>query len=759
MTVVDAKSGADDPEDQKAGLWRVGQVDFDELSFELRVAGAKVSVERVPLRVLLALLRAGGRVVTADQLLATIWHRSRDTISRNAVSNAIGKLRKALGVHGQNLIEVLPQTGYRLTVEPVWVEQPAWERYWICGAPVPGAPGWRLAQNLRTLDGAAVWTADGPGGQRAVFKFARHQDGHWAALRREMRIARLLLQRLGPLPEFALPDEARLDRPPYFLRSPWRGLDLRRTAELGGGLAALPLVQRLAWVAGIASALTVAHSVGVLHKDLKPDNVLFDPSQAASESGGVCLIDFGSGEMHRPTPEPVPSVSVAAAGPDERGSRQTWMYLAPECLAGQPATVGSDLYACGVMLYQCVVGDFDRPIPPTWAQEVDDPLLREDIELATHGDPARRIGSARELAQRLRGLPERRLARERDQAIEAEHARLAARWELSRARRPWMLAAVACLVLGTGVSLYFARDAARQRDEARIQYLRAQTINDFLVVGFLQAANPATGGDANITLRDAMRKAGQRLDAELQTAPVAAAATHQAIGNHFLALLELGDALPHFRRAVQITEAEFGARSDSALSAQCDLAAALAFSGIGQDEVHDLARQALVAVREPQGLSLATRCKCHQLLGTLAQSRGDRRDAVAHFQKMTDLADQNPAATARQKGLARSVLGYSLVDSGQSGLGISLLQRVVQDFQRQWGEEHYDTLSANYMLARALARDGQMAEARDLYARILPIYQARFGRGSPLVQRVRASAASVEAVMQARAKPTGVGSP
>ena len=95
-------------------LWRVGAVEFDESTFALRVRGAPVRVERVPLKVLQQLLHAQGRVVSSDELLASIWHRSRATISRNAVSNAVAKLRRALGDEAPQLIQAQPQAGYRL---------------------------------------------------------------------------------------------------------------------------------------------------------------------------------------------------------------------------------------------------------------------------------------------------------------------------------------------------------------------------------------------------------------------------------------------------------------------------------------------------------------------------------------------------------------------------------------------------------------------------------------------------------------------
>lgn len=84
----------------------------------------------------------------------------------------------------------------------------------------------------------------------------------------------------------------------------------------------------------LLNALAYLHRRGVLHRDLKPGNVL------VNGQGEVKVLDFG----------------LAAEGEPEEGIGGTIAYMAPEILRGQPATPASDLYAVGVMLYQALVG-------------------------------------------------------------------------------------------------------------------------------------------------------------------------------------------------------------------------------------------------------------------------------------------------------------------------------------------------------------------------------------------------------------------
>jgi serine/threonine-protein kinase len=90
--------------------------------------------------------------------------------------------------------------------------------------------------------------------------------------------------------------------------------------------------------AEIASALAAVHKAGLLHRDVKAQNVL-------RESGGrIVLTDFGTGE------------EVNAQGPSRMAG--TPMYLAPEILRGKPASVQSDVYSLGVLVFLLLTGKF-----------------------------------------------------------------------------------------------------------------------------------------------------------------------------------------------------------------------------------------------------------------------------------------------------------------------------------------------------------------------------------------------------------------
>ena len=93
--------------------------------------------------------------------------------------------------------------------------------------------------------------------------------------------------------------------------------------------------------ADVCAALGAVHAAGLLHRDVKAQNILRDAS------GRIVLGDFGTG------------IEIAEdAGVSDPQVAGTPLYLAPEVIEGQPATVGSDLYGVGVLLYFLVSGTY-----------------------------------------------------------------------------------------------------------------------------------------------------------------------------------------------------------------------------------------------------------------------------------------------------------------------------------------------------------------------------------------------------------------
>ena len=392
--------------------WQFGNAELDEAGRELRVAGEPVDLEPRPLEILLALLRHAGEVVTKDDLLDAVYgHRY---LTDGAVAQGVRRLRRALGDEDQTVIATVHRVGYKLIakVSRTEISGPRLRPLLLkAGDPVPRRDHWRLLQPLGSAE-IEVWLIEHEKTHaRRVLKMAT-DTARLSTLKREVTLCRVLKDALGEREDFVTLIDWNFDASPFFTECAYGGITLVEWAEALGGLSAMSLDLRVDMVAWAAAAVGAAHGANVLHKDLKPTNILAYTSP--DDSWRARLIDFGSGRIL--DAERVAALRITqhgftqevSIGEDSLGG--TPFYWAPEVLAGQMPTVQSDVYALGVILYQVVVGDFRRPIAPGWEDDVVDPWLRECITAATHGNPAKRLPSAEDLVQRLRSLEGRRLA-------------------------------------------------------------------------------------------------------------------------------------------------------------------------------------------------------------------------------------------------------------------------------------------------------------------------------------------------------------
>lgn len=143
----------------------------------------------------------------------------------------------------------------------------------------------------------------------------------------------------------------------------------------------------------IASAVSYAHDQGIIHGNIKPDNVLLDPKMRP------ILTDF--------------NIPVFREHPSGRGGAATPIYLAPEQARQNLVTEQSDIYSLGIVLYELATGDVpfkgtsfkaivekhltQAPKPPCQVRIGLDPRIDKTVLVALAKDPAQRFSSVREM--------------------------------------------------------------------------------------------------------------------------------------------------------------------------------------------------------------------------------------------------------------------------------------------------------------------------------------------------------------------------
>ncbi len=331
------------------------------------------------------------------------------------------------------------------------------------GLAIPHRDHWILERKLGRGGFGETWLAVHTKTRgRRVFKFC-HDTSKLKALQREITLFRFMRETLGARDDITVLLDWQLEQPPFFIESEFSATgNLLEWMQAEGGPAAVQYRDRIDIIRRAATALSAAHSVGVLHKDVKPANLLVH--RAADGSLVVRLCDFGVSMLTER--EKLHDAGVTAAGftdteSDSSSDAGTRLYMAPEVIEGKPSTTGADVYALGVMLYQMAVGDLAKALAPGWDRDIPDEVLREDISVSVDGTPDRRA-SAAQVAERLLTQGERQAAR----AAEQERAKRVHLEEVATSRRRnWVTAALCGLLLlglGLGFALKRAESSARQ---------------------------------------------------------------------------------------------------------------------------------------------------------------------------------------------------------------------------------------------------------------------------------------------------------
>jgi len=698
---------------------------FDEASWQLVVAGVPVEIENKPLQILLELLNKAGEVVTRQELLDLVWPGVN--VVEGSLSTAISKLRKALDDAGGAIIATVPRFGYRLAVpvarQVTMVE--ALDLELDRGDPVPGRWQWTLEKQLRRSADRETWAAvQEKTGERRVFKLTT-DSAALRALKREVAVSRLLRGALGERPDFAPVLEWNFETPPFFTETKWVGPALPQWSEAQGGLGAVPMERRIAFMAAVCETVAAAHGVGTIHRDLKPSNILVregDPPQP-------CIVDFGSAGLIDPSIARQYDVTWSGQAGEVQGSDgSSLLWLAPEVARGEAATTASDVFSLGVLLYQMIVGDFVRPMAPGWEAGIADPLLREDIAAAANGAPERRLSSAGELAQRLRSLETRRAEAARNAATAAEAAELTERLERIRARRPWLISVLATLILGVIVSTFLYVRAAQDRDEAERQGRIAAQVAEFLGSDLLGQTSPFAGKAVDEKLIDATRRVAPQIDRRFAGEPRVAAELYQRIAQALDQRSDFEGSREAFRRAVDYWTKAAGADATPTRIARARQGFMEARSqqpgGVGKAGtiLADIERSAL---RSPANDEETVWIEA--LRGMIAYAKGDMDKAEAGFKRSLDFVSKLPQPDAGFALLTRNRLSVIQLRKGDAKAAATGFQTLAKDWASIEGPEGPNALIALSLRTQALFSLERKEEAVAEAERLLPLM-----RNSPL---------------------------
>jgi serine/threonine-protein kinase len=347
----------------------------------------------------------------------------------------------------------------------------------------------------------------------------------------------------------------------------------------------LPTIERLKLFRSVCSAVHYAHQNLVIHRDIKPGNILI------TADGSPKLLDFGIAKLLNP--------ELSAQTIDQTATVLRLMtpdYASPEQVKGARVTTASDVYSLGVLLYELLTGhrpyrlkdsspdeiaqvicekEPDKPsdsigkirrgraeLEANQKSEIRNPKsLRGDIDnivlMAMRKEPQRRYSSVEQFSEDIRrhleGLPV--IARKDTFTYRASKF-------VRRNKVAVAAAAVVCLTLLAGivattreakVAAGQAKLAAEQRDTGRIETVKAERIKSFLQ-DMLSYRNK--GPDVKVV--EVLDEAGRQIETELNDEPEVKAELHQTIGHTYVSLRLFDRAEHHLQAALKLRREIYG---------------------------------------------------------------------------------------------------------------------------------------------------------------------------------------------------------
>jgi serine/threonine protein kinase/Tfp pilus assembly protein PilF len=366
---------------------------------------------------------------------------------------------------------------------------------------------------------------------------------------------------------------ARLDHPnivPIYEVGMYEGQHFYSMKLIEGGSLGLaerpsPLSTRetAALLATVGRAVHYAHQRGVLHRDLKPTNILLDAA------GHPHVTDFGLAKLFEEDPVLTPSSAVLG----------TPAYMAPEMAMGKAAetTIAADVYGLGAVLYELLAG---RPpfraenLPSLLRKIVEDdplPLAAEatglskpprDLEIiclkCLEKNPANRYASVAALSDDLENWLD-------GKPIQARPASSGEKfWRWCR-RKPAMaaLSGALALALSSGVTgvIWAWQRAKADEERARIEAAKTRHLANFLQQMLYRVGPSVALGRDTTLLREILDQTAGRLGTELTNQPVVAAELYDTVGHTYYDLGEYGKAAAMHRESVRLRRTPAGAET------------------------------------------------------------------------------------------------------------------------------------------------------------------------------------------------------
>lgn len=593
---------------------------------------------------------------------------------------------------------------------------------------------WSLVRELGRGGMGSVWEAeriDGDFAQRAALKVVRAAIDS-SLLRQRFRRERRLLAGLRHRNIATLLDGGvTSDGAPWFAMELVDGEPITRWCDA----RRLTVHDRLLLLRQTCGAVQHAHQALVIHRDLKPGNIL------VTSDGTVKLLDFGIAKV-------LDDASDAEDSATQAGSvLGTPAYLAPEILRGETVSTAADTYALGVVCYELLSGRLPFPTGVHSENEWRNSVLERDapplgdsfsdeaahargersqsalaralsgdiariVSMALRKEPARRYASVEQLSEDLRrcvaGLPV---------VAQVDSLKYRADKFVRRHRAAVVGGVTTLLMLAAGLvgTTWQAQVARHERDRARLEAAKVSRVSAFMEETF-RAADPRSQGK-DVTVAQALGTAEQRAATEFRSEPEMQAALLSSIGRTYLGLGRYDDASRTLHSALVLRRAKDDGGNAEVTEGIRSLAMLEAERG-SIPAAESLFSEALVRARQvPTDSTLLG-----SLLdgyGSLQLDKGDFSAAEKTLRTALSIRQRTLGVSNAEIAGTLNNLAVSLGQQNRWPEAIPLHETALQLLRRANGIDHPDVATGLNTLANAYTIIGKFPAADTLFKQAL----------------------------------------
>jgi len=448
----------------------------------------------------------------------------------------------------------------------------------------------------------------------------------------------------------------------------------------------LTVPQVIDWMKALCAAVGLAHRNLLVHRDLKPGNVMI------RADGTVKLLDFGIAAL---TSELDPSLAMSVP------------WASPEQRRHERVGPSSDLWQLGSILLACLDAVQASRVPKG---------LRAIGNKATREQPQHRYASCAEFAADLDALATHH-------PLLADPPGLARRIGLFARRHPGAsLASSALIISVVALTVLFTHRLGLERDAARLEANRANAATKFMTELFL-VADPGNARGNTLTANQILARGAERLDTELVDQPEVRAQLLSTVALVHMGLGQLDDAEALAQKAIVTARgstlpldvvAGIERGLAQVLWRRGDFAGALATARAASSRLNDRSDPKLrVQLRHTETVALLMLSRLDEALVAQQAALVLARDR---------LPDNDPLLGQGLNNLARIQN-----ELGQHDAAIITITEARDLVVQRSGADHPDSLDIGLTLARQLGRGGRVAEGRDIVSAIEPVLKKVVG--------------------------------